>query len=81
MISSRVVRWVAGCAMVSTAIVTPVRWSSDSGLIAAELACSDGTCCPEVNSECIINGISTMNAYRKTGPGSCKEPTQPAPPP
>jgi hypothetical protein len=44
-------------------------------------ACADGTCCPEPRSDCIINSILIPDAYRKTGEGSCKDPTQPAPPP
>jgi hypothetical protein len=67
--------------MVAVATAAPVSWSSDRGLIAAEAVCADGTCCSEMNSDCIINGILTANAYRKTGEGSCKGPSQPAPPP
>lgn len=75
------IRWIVGGAVVCLAVAAPVRWSASRGLIAAEAACSDGTCCSEPNSDCIINNILTENAYRKTGPGSCKDPTQPAPPP
>ena len=80
MIPSRTLRWAVGGTIVCLGTAAPVRWSPDKGLIAAA-ACADGTCCPEPNSDCIINQIVTQNAYRKTGPGSCKDPAQPAPPP
>lgn len=80
MTSIRVLRWAVGAIIVSTGTVAPVRWSPEHGLISAT-ACADGTCCFEQNSDCIINQVVTENAYRKTGPGSCKDPTQPAPPP
>jgi hypothetical protein len=81
MISTRSIRWIVGSGAVCLAVGAPVRWSSGRGLVAATAACADGTCCAEANSDCIINNITTYNAYRKTGAGSCKDPTQPAPPP
>ena len=81
MISTRAIRWIVGSSAVCLAVAAPVRWSFGRGLVVAMAACADGTCCAEANSDCIINNIITYNAYRKTGAGSCKDPTQPAPPP
>jgi hypothetical protein len=81
MISTRSYRWIVGTGAVCLGVAAPVRWSSGRGLVVAAAACADGTCCPEANSDCIINSIITYNSYRKTGAGSCKDPTQPAPPP
>lgn len=50
--------------------MSPVSLSTSAGLRVAR-ACADGTCCPEVGSDCIINGILTQDAYRAAKPGPC----------
>ncbi|SOD02975.1 hypothetical protein SAMN05216486_10720 [bacterium JGI 053] len=81
MVSTRAIRWGTAVAIVCLGAAAPVKWSPDTGLIEAEAACADGTCCDEPLSDCIINNILTIDAYRKASGGSCKHPTQPAPPP
>lgn len=50
------------------------------GLQSAVALCQDGTCCPEEGSTCVVGDIQRPNKYYKSS-GSCKDPTQPAPPP
>jgi hypothetical protein len=52
------------------AAVSPVSISTARGLEVSQ-ACADGTCCPEVASDCFINGIPTANAYKASKPGPC----------
>jgi hypothetical protein len=81
MVSIRAIRLGMAGVIVCLGAAAPVRWSPDTGLVAATAACADGTCCDEPRSDCIINNILTIDAYRKASGGSCKQPTQPAPPP
>lgn len=73
-------RWILCGLLLAMAALAPLTVGAD-GRISVAAACADGTCCPETGSDCIINNILTENAYRKTGPGSCNNPGQPAPPP
>lgn len=63
----------------AVAAVVPVT-VGPRGLEAAEALCQDGTCCPEEGSTCVVGDIQRPNKYYKSS-GSCKDPTQPAPPP
>lgn len=53
---------------------SPVSLSTSAGLVMAT-ACADGTCCPEVGSDCFINGTLTENAYKAAKPGPCSQQT------
>lgn len=59
---------------------TPLSFSAERGVSTEVAACSDGTCCFEESSLCIINGIRTYNAYDKGSAGPCGA-DQPLPPP
>jgi hypothetical protein len=50
------------------------------GFQPAVAACQDGTCCPEMESTCVVGSVQRPNKYYKSS-GSCTDPTQPAPPP
>jgi hypothetical protein len=81
MISARAVRWIVGSGAVCLAVAAPVRWSPGRGFVEAT-ACADGTCCPEPQSFCTVNGFVIFDYYLKAGGGPCRaNPTQPLPPP
>ncbi|MEM6717940.1 MAG: hypothetical protein AAF611_01360 [Bacteroidota bacterium] len=43
-----------------------------------EQAFADGTCCSELTSTCIIDGIKVDDSYKKDGGGSCFGTASPA---
>jgi hypothetical protein len=65
-------------ALAVVGVFAPITISSE-GIVPAS-ACADGTCCPQVGADCIINNILVEEAYRKKAGGSCKGDDQPAPP-
>jgi hypothetical protein len=55
---------------------TPLTISADGGVSASTATCMDGTCCPEEDSLCIIDGVRTFNSYDKGSAGPCGPPPE-----
>lgn len=65
-------RYKVAAVIAVLAALAPVEFSAH-GVSAAKASCSDGTCCPEAKSDCIINNILVADSYRKTGEGKCTQ--------
>lgn len=65
-------RWAVVSSLVVIGTILPIRSSAEGGLEVSEAACEDGTCCPELKSDCIINNILTQNSYAKLTGSRCK---------
>jgi len=65
-------RYKVAATLAIVAVLAPVEFSA-RGLGTAMASCSDGTCCSEPKSDCIINNMLVVNSYRKTGDGPCTQ--------